>query len=85
VSFQTHEITDIDLWAQWDQLNVPTLVLRGMESDILSAETAAQMQVRGAKAKVVELPGIGHAPMLMDDNQIKIVRDFILNQRNGAV
>lgn len=85
VSFQTHEITDIDLWAQWDQLNVPTLVLRGMESDILSAETAAQMQVRGAKAKVVELPGIGHAPMLMDDNQIKIVRDFILNPRNGAV
>lgn len=85
VSFQTHEITDIDLWAQWDQLNVPTLVLRGMESDILSAETAGQMQVRGAKAKVVELPGIGHAPMLMDDNQIKIVRDFILNERDGAV
>ena len=85
VSFQTHEITDIDLWAQWDQLNVPTLVLRGMESDILSAETAAQMQVRGAKAKIVELPGIGHAPMLMDDNQIKIVRDFILNERNDAV
>ena len=85
VSFQTHEITDIDLWAQWDQLDVPTLVLRGMESDILSAETAAQMQVRGAKAKVVELPGIGHAPMLMDDNQIKIVRDFVLNERGNAV
>lgn len=79
ISFKTHEITDIDLWAQWDQLNVPTLVLRGMNSDILSSETAAQMQVRGAKAKVVELPGIGHAPMLMDNNQIKIVRDFILN------
>ncbi len=79
VSFQEHEITDIDLWAQWDQLTVPTLVLRGMESDILSAETAAQMQLRGAKAKIVELPGIGHAPMLMDDNQIKIVRDWILS------
>ena len=83
ISFQEHEITDIDLWAQWDQLTVPTLVLRGVESDILSAQTAVQMQLRGAKAQIVELPGIGHAPMLMDDNQIKIVRDFILDERNN--
>lgn len=83
VSFKEHEIADIDLWVQWDQLKVPTLVLRGTESDILSAETAAQMQLRGAKAQIIELPGIGHAPMLMDDNQIKIVRDFILGERNN--
>jgi len=35
--------------------------------------------VRGAKARIIELPGIGHAPMLMDDKQISIVRDFILD------
>ena len=58
---------------------MPTLVLRGMQSDVLTIETAAQMQARGAKAKVVELPGVGHAPMIMDDQQIQIVRDFILN------
>jgi pimeloyl-ACP methyl ester carboxylesterase len=78
ISFKDHEIKDIDLWSQWDQLRTPTLVLRGMSSDILSSDTARQMQVRGAKAKIVDLPGIGHAPMLMDDQQIKIVRDFIL-------
>ncbi|MBP6057065.1 MAG: alpha/beta hydrolase [Nitrosomonas sp.] len=78
ISFKEREITDIDLWQQWDQLAIPTLVLRGTESDVLSIETAAKMQVRGAKAKVVELPGIGHPPMIMDDHQIKIVRDFIL-------
>jgi len=77
-SFKDREIKDIDLWEQWDKLNRPTLVLRGMESDVLTAETAAQMQVRGAKARIIDLPGIGHAPMLMDDNQIKIVRDYIL-------
>lgn len=79
VSFQMHEIMDIDLWAQWDSLTAPTLVLRGTESDVLMADTAAQMQVRGAKARIIELPGVGHAPMLMDDNQIKIVRDFVLD------
>lgn len=78
ISFKDREIKDIDLWNQWDQLHTPTLVLRGMASDVLSAETAMQMQVRGAKAKIVDLPGVGHAPMLMDDKQIKIVRDFIL-------
>lgn len=79
ITFKGHEIKDIDLWQQWDQLNIPTLVLRGAQSDILSVETAAQMRVCGAKAKIVELPGVGHSPMLMDDNQIKIVRDFILD------
>ncbi len=79
ISFKEHEIQDIYLWEQWDQLKVPTLVLRGMQSDVLTIETAAQMQARGAKAKVVELPGVGHAPMIMDDQQIQIVRDFILN------
>lgn len=78
ISFKEHEIKDIDLWQQWGQLNIPTLVLRGAQSDILPLETATQMQVRDAKAKIVELPGIGHSPMLMDDNQIKIVRDFII-------
>ena len=76
-SFKAHEITDIDLWQQWDQLTVPALVLRGVESDVLSVQTAAQMQIRGPKAQIVELPGIGHSPMLMDDHQIRIVRDFI--------
>lgn len=78
ISFKEHEIKDIDLWAQWDMLTVPTLVLRGTESDILSTETAAQMKIRGPKAKVVEFIGIGHSPMLVDAEQIDIVRDFII-------
>jgi len=79
ISFKEHEIKDINLWEQWDKLNTDTLVLHGTESDVLTVETAAQMQVRGAKARIVEIPGVGHAPMIMDDKQIKIVRDFILN------
>lgn len=73
-----YEIKDIDLWAQWDLLNVPTLVIHGTESDVLLPETVAEMRVRGAKADVVELPGIGHAPVLMDHHQISIVNDYLL-------
>lgn len=73
ISFKEREIKDIDLWGQWDMLSVPTLVLHGTESDILSAETAAQMQIRGAKAEVVEISGVGHSPMLVEKEQINIV------------
>ena len=77
-SFKRHLLKDIDLWEQWDKLRTPTLVLRGTESDLLSSKTAMEMEVRGIRAQIVELPGIGHAPMLVGEEQIKIVKDFLL-------
>ena len=57
--------------------DVPTLLIRGAESDLLSRETAEAMTRRGPKAKLVELPGIGHAPTLLHEDQIAIVREFL--------
>lgn len=65
------------LWAAYDALRCPTLLIRGAESDLLSAETARAMTHRGPNARLVELPGIGHAPTLIHDDQIAIVRDFL--------
>jgi pimeloyl-ACP methyl ester carboxylesterase len=36
------------------------------------------MTRRGPKAKLVELPGIGHAPTLLHADQIAIVREFLV-------
>jgi len=36
------------------------------------------MASRGPRAKIVEIPGIGHAPTLMVADQIAIVREFLL-------
>jgi pimeloyl-ACP methyl ester carboxylesterase len=52
-------------------------VLRGTESDLLLAKTAEEMASRGPKAEVVELPGCGHAPALMDAAQIVYVTDWL--------
>jgi pimeloyl-ACP methyl ester carboxylesterase len=68
---------DIDLWATWDAIAVPTLILRGAESDILRHEDAVAMTQRGPKARLVELAGIGHAPALMAPDQIALIRDFL--------
>jgi pimeloyl-ACP methyl ester carboxylesterase len=65
------------LWAAYDSLTCPTLLIRGADSDLLSAETARAMTQRGPGARLVELPGIGHAPTLIHDDQIAIVRDFL--------
>lgn len=77
--FKSAEPKDVDLWPVWDQIRCPTLVLRGTVSDVVSRETAGEMQTRGPKAKLVEFPGIGHAPMLMSPEQIAPVREFLLN------
>jgi pimeloyl-ACP methyl ester carboxylesterase len=36
------------------------------------------MTRRGPKARLVEIAGVGHAPMFMHDQQIAVVRDFLL-------
>ncbi len=69
---------DIDLWQYWDAIACPTLVLRGAESDVLPREILAQMRNRGPHPRVVEFAGVGHAPMLMAQDQIAVVRDFLL-------
>jgi pimeloyl-ACP methyl ester carboxylesterase len=68
---------DMELWPLWDAIRCPTLVLRGAQSDLLTKETSAQLTQRGPKAKVVEIPGVGHAPTLMHEDQIRIVREFL--------
>ena len=75
-------LTDMVLWPFWDQVRCPTLLLRGADSDLLLAETAQEMTRRGAKAELVEFAGIGHAPMLMAEEQIAIVRKFLTEDRD---
>jgi pimeloyl-ACP methyl ester carboxylesterase len=71
-------IADLDLWALWDRIQCPVLVLRGADSDLLLRETAAEMTRRGPKAELIEFAGCGHAPALMAAEQIAAVRDWLL-------
>lgn len=67
---------EIDLWPIYERISCPTLVVRGEHSDLLTVETAQAMAARGPHPRVVEVPGVGHAPMFMDEAQIAIARDF---------
>jgi pimeloyl-ACP methyl ester carboxylesterase len=71
-------VEDVSLWALYDAIRCPTLVLRGSDSDLLQHDTALEMTRRGPMAQLAEVPNVGHAPMLMDAAQIRVVRDFLL-------
>lgn len=66
------------LWQLYDQITAQTLLLRGAQSDLLSAATAMAMTQRGPKAKWVEFEKVGHAPTLVAAEQVAVVRDFLL-------
>lgn len=70
-------LSGVDLWDAWEALPQPVLVLRGERSDVLTEDTAEDMARRGRNVRVVTIPGVGHAPSLMDETQIRLVRDFL--------
>lgn len=70
-------IADVDLWALWDRITCPVLILRGAESDILTAETAQSMTERGPKGELITFAGVGHAPALMTHEQVDIVTGWL--------
>lgn len=67
------------LWRSYDAIRCPTLLLRGAESDLLTRETAQAMGQRGPKATLREFTGVGHAPTLVDAEQVAAVREFLLS------
>lgn len=76
VPFESAATGPVDLSFVWSRVMVPTLILRGADSDVLDAETAAEM-ARRPGVELVTLPGIGHAPALMDPGQIARVVGFL--------
>lgn len=70
-------IGDVDMWDSYNDIRCPTLVVRGAESDLLERSTVEKMAKTGPNAEIVEIPGVGHAPVFMDEAQVKLVRDFL--------
>jgi pimeloyl-ACP methyl ester carboxylesterase len=68
---------DVDLWALWQQIACPQMLIWGEESDVLLADTVARMGAANPAMQLLSLPGIGHAPSLMDAQQIEAVVSWL--------
>jgi pimeloyl-ACP methyl ester carboxylesterase len=66
-----------DLWVQFDALaGVPLMLIRGVNTDLLSSETVTAMRERRPDLHVMEVPGQGHAPLLTEDDIIGRIGQF---------
>ena len=65
------------MWQLYGQITAQTLLLRGAQSDLLSPHTAAAMGQRGPRARLMEWPGVGHAPTLVAPEQVAAVAAFL--------
>lgn len=67
---------DIELWPLWERITAPVLLLHGENSDLLLDDTVARMLARPGVA-LHTVPGVGHVPALVDDDQIDRVSTFL--------
>ncbi len=66
---------DVNLMDFWRKIEVPRLTVRGEHSDLLLPETLADMERSGSASLIV--PGVGHAPALMDEKTIAAIGAFL--------
>ena len=77
----THHDNDYLIWQHYEQLDLPVLLLRGAQSDLVLPEVVQQMRGRGPGARgllqVIEVPDCGHAPALNVASQLDAVVQFL--------
>jgi pimeloyl-ACP methyl ester carboxylesterase len=67
----------VEPWQALKAMTCPVLVLRGAKSDVLSREIADRMVGALPDARLVEVPGVGHAPVLTEPVAAKALEDFL--------
>lgn len=72
------EVAQSRLWQAFEGIPAECLIVRGQTSDVLSNETAQEMLQRQPLAQLYEAPQVGHAPTLMQTDQIETVKQFLL-------
>jgi pimeloyl-ACP methyl ester carboxylesterase len=69
---------EVDPWAMFDDLaGVPTLLVHGLLSDILTEPIIARMRQRKPDLQVVTIGNRGHAPQLDEQESINAIATFL--------
>ena len=66
----------LDLWVPYARIACPILIVRGADSDILDRATASRMCKVLKRATTVEVPGVGHAPSLIEAEARGAIKEF---------
>lgn len=75
---ETIKASEAILWPAFQAFPEPVLIVRGALSDLLTDATVKQMLERNPQARLLTIPGVGHAPTLRSDDQISPIEQFLL-------
>jgi pimeloyl-ACP methyl ester carboxylesterase len=78
-----NSLRDVDLYASAREVQCPTLIVHGAESDVVTGFVATQLRDAVKVAELVEVPGVGHAPSLVEPQVLAALERF-LDQRQSA-
>ena len=78
LSSATAIVGEMMTWKAYDAIAADMLIVRGGDSDLLSAKTVAEMCQRNSRARSIEIPGVGHAPAFITPEQVSLVREFFI-------
>ena len=67
---------EMAMWHAFKQIRIPMLIVRGGNSDLLSAQTVAEMCKVNPYARSIEIPNVGHAPAFVKAEQIALAKEF---------
>ena len=67
---------EIAMWHAFKQIHIPMLIVRGGDSDLLSAKTVAEMCKVNPYVRSIEIPGVGHAPAFVKPEQVALAKEF---------
>jgi len=67
---------EMAMWHAFKQIHIPMLIVRGGESDLLSAKTVAEMCRVNPHIRSIEIPGVGHAPAFVKSEQVALAKEF---------
>lgn len=74
-----------DLWMMFDALaDLPIGLIRGQNSDILSADTAREMLRRRSDMLFAEIPDRGHVPFLDEPTSLDLLDTFVSTLQTSA-
>ncbi|AZO12025.1 MULTISPECIES: alpha/beta hydrolase [unclassified Mesorhizobium] len=79
--FRSAWFASLNIWKYWEQIKVPTLILHGAKSDLLTPQLCDEMLARNPNAVVHRFDECGHVPPLFEPHQIKVVTDFLMARR----
>ena len=72
----SYSFYNFDLWKYWEEIECPTMLIRGEHSTFFTTEVAEKMCGRDSDVSLQLVKDVGHAPMLNNKEEVQFIKDF---------